>query len=70
MTMNSTKITANTQVSTIGGKFDGFIYHNGATASVVNGGVVVKEGTFFGSNATSKEYIECSGFIKAGSLVK
>lgn len=36
MTMNSTKITANTQVSTIGGKFDGFIYHNGATASVVN----------------------------------
>ena len=36
MTMNSTKITANTQVSTIGGKFEGFIYHNGATASVVN----------------------------------
>lgn len=36
MTMNSTKITANTQVSTLGGKFDGFIYHNGATASVVN----------------------------------
>jgi len=36
MTMNSTKITANTQVSPIGGKFDGFIYHNGATASVVN----------------------------------
>lgn len=36
MTMNSTKITANTQVSAIGGKFDGFIYHNGATASAVN----------------------------------
>jgi len=41
-----------------------------STASVVNGGTLVKEGTFFGSNATSKEYIECSGFIKAGSLTK
>ena len=28
-----------------------------STASVVNGGVVVQDGTFFGSNATSKEYI-------------
>ncbi|MDD2384945.1 MAG: NeuD/PglB/VioB family sugar acetyltransferase [Sulfurospirillaceae bacterium] len=41
-----------------------------STASVLNGGVVVKENTFFGSNATSKEYIEVNGFIKAGSLVK
>ncbi len=41
-----------------------------STASVLNGGVVVKENTFFGSNATSKEYIEIDGFIKAGSLVK
>jgi sugar O-acyltransferase (sialic acid O-acetyltransferase NeuD family) len=41
-----------------------------STASVINGGVVVKEGTFFGSNATSKEYIEIDGFIKAGSVTK
>ena len=41
-----------------------------STAAVLNGGVVVKENTFFGSNATSKEYVEISGFIKAGSLVK
>lgn len=41
-----------------------------STASVVNGGTVIKEGTFFGSNATSKESIECNGFIKAGSLAK
>ena len=41
-----------------------------STASVINGGVTVKENTFYGSNATSKEYIEVSGFIKAGSVVK
>lgn len=41
-----------------------------STASVLNGGVVVKENTFFGSNTTSKEYIVCEGFIKAGGLVK
>jgi len=41
-----------------------------STASVLNGGVVVKENTFFGSNATSKEYIYIEGFIKAGSLAK
>ena len=41
-----------------------------STAAIINGGVTVKEGTFFGSNATSKEYIEVSGFIKAGSLQK
>ena len=41
-----------------------------STASVINGGVTVKENTFFGSNATSKQNIEINGFIKAGSLVK
>jgi len=41
-----------------------------STGSILNGGVLVRENTFFGSNATSKEYIECTGFIKAGSLVK
>jgi sugar O-acyltransferase (sialic acid O-acetyltransferase NeuD family) len=41
-----------------------------STASVLNGGVIVKENTFFGSNATSKQYIEIEGFIKAGSVVK
>ncbi len=39
-----------------------------STASVINGGVKVKEGTFFGSNATSKEGVEIDGFVKAGSL--
>jgi len=41
-----------------------------STASVLNGGVRIEENTFFGSNATSKEYIKCHGFIKAGSIVK
>ncbi len=41
-----------------------------STASVINGGVKVKANTFYGSNATSKENIEISGFIKAGSVVK
>jgi sugar O-acyltransferase (sialic acid O-acetyltransferase NeuD family) len=41
-----------------------------STASVINGGVVVKANTFFGSNATSRQYIEINGFNKAGSLVK
>ena len=41
-----------------------------ATAAVVNGGVIIRKNTFFGSNATSKEYIQCEGFIKAGSVVK
>jgi hypothetical protein len=36
MPMNSTKITANTQVSSIGGNFEGVIYFNGGTASVIN----------------------------------
>jgi len=41
-----------------------------STASVINGGVTVKANTFYGSNATSREYVEVSGFIKAGSVVK
>lgn len=41
-----------------------------STAAVVNGGVEIKENSFFGSNATSKEYIKCNGFIKAGSVAK
>jgi len=41
-----------------------------STSAIVNGGVKIKEETFYGSNATSKEYTEASGFIKAGSVVK
>jgi len=43
-----------------------------STAAVINGGVRVKEGTFFGSNAASKEYVETDkhDFIKAGSVLK
>ncbi|MCF6340279.1 MAG: NeuD/PglB/VioB family sugar acetyltransferase [Sulfurimonas sp.] len=41
-----------------------------STASVINGSVTVQEGTFFGSNATSKESVEIGGFIKAGSIAK
>jgi len=41
-----------------------------STGAITNGGVVVKEETFYGSNATSKEYIDVNGFIKAGSVVK
>jgi sugar O-acyltransferase (sialic acid O-acetyltransferase NeuD family) len=41
-----------------------------STASVINGGVTVKEGNFFGSNATSRQSVEINEFIKAGSLVK
>ena len=41
-----------------------------ATAAVVNGGTIVRENSFFGSNAVSKETIEVRGFIKAGSIVK
>jgi len=36
MPVNSTKLTSNTQLSSIGGTFDGLIYYNGATASVIN----------------------------------
>ena len=41
-----------------------------STATIINGGVVVKENTFVGSNSTSKQSIEISGFVKAGSLAK
>ena len=41
-----------------------------STASVINGGVIVKNDSFVGSNSTSKQSIEISGFIKAGSLAK
>lgn len=41
-----------------------------STAAVINGGVEIRQGTFFGSNATSREYVKTSeqGFINAGSL--
>ena len=39
-----------------------------ATASVINGGVKVKENTFVGSNASSKQGATLNGFIKAGSV--
>jgi sugar O-acyltransferase (sialic acid O-acetyltransferase NeuD family) len=43
-----------------------------STSAVINGGARVKEGTFFGSNAVSKEYITTKNedFIHAGSLSK
>ncbi len=43
-----------------------------STAAVINGGVRVSEGTFFGSNAVSKEYVSTqkNDFIKAGSIYK
>jgi len=41
-----------------------------STATVINGGVVVKENTFVGSNSTTKEYSELNGFIKAGGVAK
>lgn len=43
-----------------------------STASVVNGGACIKTGSFFGSNAVSKEYatIMPNSFIKAGNVVK
>lgn len=43
-----------------------------STGAIINGGTVVNRGTFFGSNAVSKEYatIAEESFIKAGSVVK
>lgn len=41
-----------------------------STGAIVNGGVKIKTGTFYGSNTTSREYIEIEGFIKAGGIVK
>jgi len=41
-----------------------------STGAVINGGVDIKQGSFFGSNGTSKEYVASSeeAFIKAGTL--
>jgi sugar O-acyltransferase (sialic acid O-acetyltransferase NeuD family) len=43
-----------------------------STGAILNGGTSIHEGTFFGSNAVSKEYatIVTRSFIKAGSIVK
>jgi sugar O-acyltransferase (sialic acid O-acetyltransferase NeuD family) len=43
-----------------------------STGAVINGGVDIKQGTFFGSNATSREYVASSevDFIKAGAVYK
>jgi len=41
-----------------------------STSAVINGGVVVKENSFIGSGTIVKEYIEVSGFNKAGELLK
>ena len=41
-----------------------------STGAILNGNVRLKEGTFFGSNATSKEYITIANFVKAGELKK
>ena len=41
-----------------------------STATIVNGGTIIKTNSFVGSNATTKEYIEVNGFIKAGSVAK
>ena len=41
-----------------------------STAAIINGGTEIKQGTFFGSNATSRENVKGSenDFIKAGSV--
>ena len=43
-----------------------------STAAIINGGAEIKQGSFFGSNAVSKECVITSNeaFIKAGSLFK
>lgn len=43
-----------------------------STASIVNGGARIGKGTFFGSSAVSKEYVNIPeySFIKANSIVK
>lgn len=40
-----------------------------STGAIVNGGTIIGEKTFFGSNATSREYIRIDGFVKAGSII-
>lgn len=41
-----------------------------STSAVLNGGVTLREGSFLGSNATSKEFVSSTNnaFIKAGSV--
>ncbi|BDY13561.1 NeuD/PglB/VioB family sugar acetyltransferase [Hydrogenimonas cancrithermarum] len=43
-----------------------------STGAILNGGTLVRIGTFIGSNAVSKEYVETKpfDFIKAGTLFK
>jgi len=43
-----------------------------STGAVINGGMNIKQGTFFGSNATGREYAASSevDFIKAGAVYK
>ncbi len=41
-----------------------------STGAIINGGTHVKPHTFYGSNATCKEYSIQEGFIKAGSVLK
>ncbi len=43
-----------------------------STAAIINGGTKIKEGTFFGSNAVSREYVEThkNDFVKANSIYK
>lgn len=41
-----------------------------STGAIINGGAYVKAETFYGSNATCKEYAQVSGFVKAGSVAK
>ena len=62
-------------IAEAGVNYNGSIIENFShisTAAVVNGGVNVKEGVFFGSNAVSKEYITIvkDTFIKARSIIK
>jgi len=41
-----------------------------STSTILNGGVRVKENSFYGSNSVCKQGIIIDGFIKAGSIVK
>ncbi len=41
-----------------------------STGAIINGGTKVKANSFVGSGAVTKESIEVSGFIKAGSVAK
>lgn len=41
-----------------------------STGVILNGGVRVSDGTFVGSNSTTKEYTLIDDFVKAGSVIK